>query len=126
METILSANVLWCFDYEVHDREKKSDFVFHISGVRPFHCHSGEIYLTPRSIKILGSDPIEIPLEDLRQLYLGYDKDYNPALSKNFGLFWQPLRLTMYNDKKIYLIIDYNFVGTKTKLWFNTLQEMLS
>ena len=126
METILSGNVLWCFDIEVQNRNKINDFAFHFSGVKPFHCHYGEIFLTENSIKIIGDDELKIPLADLVQLFLGFDENYNASLSKNFGLFWKPLRLTLYDEQIIYLIIDYNFVGAKTKLWFNKLQELLS
>ncbi|MEZ7498751.1 hypothetical protein QO200_08365 [Flavobacterium sp. Arc3] len=76
-----------CFDFEIQNRNNINDFAFHFSGVKPSHCHYGEIFLTENSIKIIGNDEIEIPLDDLGQLYLGFDENYNASLSKNFGLF---------------------------------------
>lgn len=126
MKIILSGNALWSFDFEVQNRNRNHDSAFHFSGVKPFHCHNGEIFLDESSIKIIGEDVLEVPLEELTQLYLGFDETYIPSLSKNFGMFWQPLRLTINDEKFIYLIIDYNFIGAKNKLWFNTLTELLS
>lgn len=126
MNTILSGNALWSFDFEIQNRNKNEDFVFHFSGVRPFHKHSGEIFLTESSIKIVDDDIFEFQFKDLTQLYLGFDEIYTPSLSKNFGMFWQPLRITFHDDKLLYLIIDYNFLGAKNKLWFNKLKELLS
>ena len=126
MKTILSGTALWCFDFEVQNRNRDEDFAFHFSGVRPFHRHVGEIYLTENSLKIIGEEEFEVALGDLTQLYLGFDEIYTPSLSKNFGMFWQPLRLTINDTKFLYLIIDYNFLGAKNKLWFTTLTEVLA
>ncbi|RYG09328.1 MAG: hypothetical protein EOO07_24065, partial [Chitinophagaceae bacterium] len=97
MKTILTGSALWCFDFEIQNRNRNEDFTFHFSGVKPFHRHHGEIYLTESAIKIFGDDEIELSFNDLNQLYLGFDECYTPSLSKNFGMFWQPLRLTI-ND----------------------------
>lgn len=126
MQPILSGNVLWSFDFEVQNRNRNNDIGFHFSGVKPFHCHSGEITLTEKSIYLIGEDELTIPLSELTQLYLGFDEIYTPSLSKNLGLFWQPLRLTILDEKFIYLIIDYNMLGAKNKMWFDQLTQMLS
>lgn len=126
MKVILSGSILWSFDVEVQNRNKNNDFTFHVSGMKPFHCYAGEIFLTERSIKIIGDSEFEIRLENLTQIYLGFDENYSTSLSKNFGVFWQPLRLTLLDGQMIYLIIDYNFVSTNNKLWFHTLQELLA
>jgi len=126
MKALLSGSVLWSFDAEVKLRNRNNDISFHVSGVRPFHCHIGEIHLTENSICLTGEDELVIPLEHLSQLYLGFDDIYTPSLSKNLGLFWQPLRLTMDDERLIYLIIDYNFLGSKNKMWFDNLTKMLS
>ena len=52
MKTILSGNALWSFDFEIQNRNRDNDFAFHFSGARPFHCHSGEIFLNEDSIGI--------------------------------------------------------------------------
>ncbi|MGF1925463.1 MAG: hypothetical protein ACQUHE_14900 [Bacteroidia bacterium] len=126
MNPILSGNAIWSFDFEVQRRNRNEDFAFHFSGSKPFHRHSGEIYLLERSINLVGDDILNISFTDLTQLYLGFDEIYTPTLSKNFGMFWQPLRLTLNDEKSIYLVIDYNYLGAKNKLWFNRLMELLS
>ncbi|RZL45196.1 MAG: hypothetical protein EOP00_17980 [Pedobacter sp.] len=126
MKTLLSGNVLWASELEVQQRTKTNDLSFHITGVKPFHCHSGEIFLDERALRIMGNDVLTFSFDEMRELYLGFDEIYTPSLSKNFGLFWQPLRLTFTNKGFIYLIIDYNLGFSKNKLWFNTISELLS
>lgn len=125
MKTILSGKVLWSFDYEIESRPKNQDLAFQFSFVKSFHRHSGIITLDQDSIKIKGDDDLIIPLSHLAQLYLGFDENFTPILSKNVGLFWQPLRLTTENGQHIYLIIDYNFFISNNKQWFQKLQELL-
>lgn len=125
MKTILSGNVLWSFDYEIQNREKNQDLAFQFSFIKPFHKHSGIITLDAKSLQIKGDDNLILSLSNLVQLYLGFDDNFTPILSKNLGLFWQPLRLTTQENQHIYLIIDYNFFTTNNKIWFQKLQEVL-
>ena len=125
MKTILSGKVLWSFDHEIENRPKNQDLAFQFSFVKPFHKHSGIITLDQNSIQIKGDDDLVLPLTHLAQLYLGFDQNYTPILSKNVGLFWQPLRLTTEEGQHIYLIIDYNFFTSNNKKWFEKLQEIL-
>ncbi len=126
MRTILTGDALWCLDVEILDRDRANDFAFHISGVLPFHRHRGEISLNERSLTIVGGDILEILLEDLTELYLGFDEIYTRSLSKNFGMFWEPLRITMNKEQSIYLVIDYSLMGGNSKIWFNQLKQMLA
>jgi hypothetical protein len=73
-----------------------------------------------------GDEDLEISLGSLEQIYLGFDEVFPRTLVKNFGLFCQPLRLTLSTGQKLYLIIDYSMLGAKNQLWFNGLKEMLS
>ncbi len=125
MNTILTGNVLWSFDYEIQNRQKSQDLAFQFSLVKPFHTHFGTIALTEDSIQIEGDENLNLPLTDLSQLYLGFDENFTAILAKNFGLFWQPLRLTTIEGKYIYLIINYNFLTSANKIWFQKLQEIL-
>lgn len=126
MKQILSGRVLWSYDYEVLQRGSRSDVGAQFSGVTPFHAHAGEIGLTDNKIYIIGDEDLEISLGTLAQIYLGFDEFFPRTLLKNFGLFWQPLRLTLSTGQKLYLIIDYNMLSAKNQLWFNKLKEMLS
>jgi len=126
MDPILSGRVLWSFDREVTSRNMGNDIGFHFSGVLPFHCHEGEIFLTEHEIRLVGDDEMLVPLEELTELYHGFDDIYTPTLSKNFGMFWKPLRLSLYGGAVLYLIIDYNLLGTKNKSWFDTLTNMFA
>jgi hypothetical protein len=76
-----------------------------------------------------GYNYLNIPLDQLDQIYLGFDEVYKRSLVKNGGIFWQPLRLRYrvgdeYNT--VYLIIDHSFWGTNNQLWFDTIKQLLS
>ena len=122
----MKGSVLWSYESELLNRDSISDVAAHFSGAPPFHAHSGTILLLDRTLQIDGDEFLEISFEDIVQLYLGFDDIFPVTLAKNFGLFWQPLRLTLSNGRNIYLIIDYNFFGTKNKKWFKKLREVLS
>jgi len=126
MKPILAGQVLWSYDYEVLKRDTLNNLGAHFSGVNPFHTHAGEIALADDKIIISGDENLEIPLGNLEQIYLGFDETFPRTLVKNFGLFWQPLRLTLSTGQKLYLIIDYSMLGAKNQVWFNGLKEILS
>lgn len=126
MESILNGHVLWSFDYEVLNRDFLHVLGAHFSGVKPFHAHTGQIALTNECILITGDKNLEIPLRNLQEIFLGFDETFPPYLLKNFGLFWQPLRLKLKDGEQLYLVIDYNMFGAKNQLWFNALTQMLS
>ncbi len=126
MNTILSGKVIWAYSREVLERNSSKDIGFHFTGIAPFHTHTGEITLTNTTIIILGEEEINISLNDLESVYLGFDEVYTRNLVKNFGLFWQPLRLDLQSSEKIYLIIDLTMFSSKTQLWFDTIKEILS
>jgi hypothetical protein len=126
MEPIITGHVLWSYDHEVLNRDFFHELGAHFSGVRPFHRHNGEIALTNAKLAIIGDVDLDIPLNTLQQIYLGFDAVFPRSLAKNFGLFWQPLRLSLSNGQHLYLLIDYNLWGTKNQLWFNGIQEILS
>lgn len=126
MESIINGHVLWSFDYEVLNTDFLHVIGAHFSGVKPFHAHEGQVALTDEHILITGDRNLEIPLKDLQEIFLGFDETFPSYLSKNFGLFWQPLRMKLKNGEQLYLIIDHNMFGTKNQLWFNGLKQMLS
>jgi hypothetical protein len=129
MQILQIGKALWSYDFEIaaHTLIDEAGTLFSITP--PPHHREGEIILTNNSLVIDGYNYLNIPLNKLDQIYLGFDEVYKRSLVKNLGLFWQPLRLR-YNvgdDKDtIYLIVDHSFFGTKNQLWFNTLKQLLS
>ena len=126
MKPIASGKVFWSYGSELAQRNVAADYVQHFSGIKPFHYHAGDIALTADRIVFTGDVNLDIPMASLDQLYLGFDDLFPRSLSKNFGLFWQPLRITLANRERLYLIIDYNLVGSNNKTWYNLIKDHLS
>jgi hypothetical protein len=126
MEVVLQGNVLWSYAHQIKERNTLNDLAYQFSGIRPYHDNSGVITLTEAAIIISGSENLQIPLSNISQLYLGFDDVYVVSLAKNLGLFWKPMRITLYNHEVIYFIIDYNFLQAKNKKWFESLKVLLS
>lgn len=126
MNVILTGQVLYSYEHELMERDSLADLGAHFSGVGPFHKHAGAIALTADKLFISGDEDLQIPLVTIEQIYLGFDEAFPRTLVKNMGLFWQPLRLSLSNGNKLYLVIDYNILGAINQLWFDGLKEMLS
>ncbi|TRW22708.1 hypothetical protein FMM05_15730 [Flavobacterium zepuense] len=125
MATLLQGSIFWSYDFEVANRNRSTDFGYQFSGTGPFYTHCGTIVLKDGALSISGDVNIDMPLGDIIQLYLGFDEIYTPLLAKNFGLFWKPLRIKT-NYSTLYIIIDYNFLFSKNKKWYNTIVQLLS
>lgn len=120
----------WCYDYELAARNQKNDLLMLTSGLFPYLQHTGSLLLTEKSLVINGSDGVvkeDIPFSHIDTIYLGYDDLYPRRLSKNYGSIWSPLRLTLDNGARIYLII-FGYFGLliKTRFWFDTLKALLA
>ncbi len=125
MDPILKAKVFWSYDYELMERDPTGDLAYHF-GI-PFHRHVGEITLTEEALIIIGDEELNISLSLIVQIALGFDENFPATLVKNFGLVWQPLRITLQTGENIYLIIDYNILlGPNNGHWFNALKQILS
>lgn len=122
---ILTGRVLWSYDYELPEQTSLREIASHFSGIGPFHAHQGEITLMTDRITLRDESELHISLTDLEQLYMGFDENFPRSSVKNFGLFWQPLRLTLHSGQQLYLIIDYNVLGSKNQLWFDTIKIIL-
>lgn len=125
MNRILSGRVLYSYYNELLERDSVADFGAHFSGVGPFHRHAGDIELTANYLIIRGDENLQIRLASIEQIYLGFDEAFPRTLVKNMGLFWQPLRLSLSDGNKLYLIIDYNMLGANNQLWFNGIKEIV-
>jgi|SRR5476649_773020 len=132
---ILQGTAKWSYDYEMAEfTETQKALTAMTSFVSPLHLHEGNIALTNSEIIIEGIDDDEenltIQLNQLKQIYLGFDDLFPVTSVKSFGIFWQPLRIEYYTSavetQSIYLVIDYNGIYTHDKDWFKTLTEMLA
>ncbi|HWZ16848.1 MAG TPA: hypothetical protein VNW95_16540 [Mucilaginibacter sp.] len=131
---LLQGTAKWSYDYEMAEfTETQKALASMTSFVPPLHRHEGNIALTNSEIIIEGigddDEDLTIQLNQLKQIYLGFD-DIFPATSvKGLGLFWQPLRIEYYTSavetQSVYLIIDFNGIYTHDKDWFKTLTQML-
>jgi hypothetical protein len=131
---LLQGTAKWSYDYEMAEfTETQKAMTAMTSFVPPLHRHEGNIALTNSEIIIEGigddDEDLTIQLNQLKQIYLGFDDVFSALSVKSFGLFWQPLRIEYYTSavetQSIYLIIDYNGVYTHDKDWFKTLTQML-
>lgn len=129
MQILQIGKVLWSYDHEIAGCTLVNETGTLFSVTPPLHHREGEIILTTSTLTIDGYNYLNIPLDQLDQIYLGFDDVYKRSLVKNNGIFWQPLRIRYkvadgYNT--VYLVIDHSFWGTKNQLWFDTLKQLLS
>ncbi|WP_183560966.1 hypothetical protein [Mucilaginibacter sp. SP1R1] len=129
MQILQIGKVLWSYDYEIAACTIIDGTGGLFSLTPPLHHREGEIILTPQTLVIDGYNYLNIPLDELEQVYLGFDEVYTRSLVKSHGMFWQPLRLrykTADGYNTVYLIIDHALFGTKNQLWFDTIKQLLS
>lgn len=130
IQTVKSRSVRWCYDNELAARDQRNDLVMLTTGMFPYLLHKGKLILDENDITLIDNrdEAIEkINFSQIETVYLGYDELYPRRLSKNFGTFWSPLRLTMKDHSQIYLIIfDRLGLLVKNRYWFETLKESLS
>src|SRR5271167_1579931 len=93
---LLQGVAKWSYDYEMAEFTSTQKAITAMTSfVPPLHRHEGNIALTNSEIIIEGigddDENLTIQLNQLKQIYLGFD-DLFPATSvKSFGLLWQPL-----------------------------------
>jgi len=129
MQILQIGKVLWSYDYEIAALTLIDEAGALFSLTPPPHHREGEIILTPTSLVIDGYNYLNIPLNKLEQVYLGFDDVYKRSLVRNKGIFCQPLRLRYKQGDDtvvVYLIVDLRFFGTKNQLWFDTLKQLLA
>ncbi|RFZ95623.1 hypothetical protein D0C36_08930 [Mucilaginibacter conchicola] len=131
---LLTGELMWSYEEEVAAITAAEKTMRGLTGLTgPMHHHSGTIALTEEYVLIESNadeDDLIIPLSSITQLYLGFDDVYTNYSVKNFGLFWQPLRLEFTNShhqpEKVYLIIDYMMLYTQNKKWYDALTSILA
>ena len=131
-QKMLEGNVLWSYDYELNE-EKRYGWLKKISGIfsflKPMHNHEGNILLASNGLLITGDEHLELPLTHIEEVYMGFDDVFPASSVKNFGAFWQPIRIKSFisnsESQTIYLIINYSGLFSDNKTWFNTLISLL-
>jgi hypothetical protein len=131
-QKMLAGNVLWSYDYELSNRKNSGFFQKFsrlFSFLKPPHHHEGDILLASNGIFITGDQPLEMPISHIEEVYMGFDDIFPATAVKNFGLFWQPIRIkTIINrseSQTVYLVINYNGLFSDNQTWFNTLISLL-
>lgn len=123
---ILEGNAYWGFDHELTTSPGwLKNFRGMFSLTSPLHSHNGLIRLTTTHLEFVGDELLVIYLQSINEIYMGFDENYPASSVKNFGIFWQPLRLTFDDNRIIYLIIDYNGFTTSNQLWYDTFKSIL-
>ncbi len=127
---LLEGEVIWTFDHDLEVHEPRRTLAGFFSFNALPQSGGGHAVLTPTEILGSGSDGLRIPLASISQLYLGFDELYPASSVKNFGAFWQPLRIkysTSDNpESAVYLVTDYNGIFTSNQIWYDTLVRLTS
>ncbi|PTT00493.1 hypothetical protein DBR11_09785 [Pedobacter sp. HMWF019] len=124
--TLLESKIYWAYERELSQEKSWLKSIMGLfSFVPPLHAHEGKVCLSERSLEITGDENLSLPLHSIEEVYLGFDDVFPASSVKNFGLFWQPLRLRFNNDEVIYMIADYNGIKTNNQIWYETLKEIL-
>ncbi|WP_316848205.1 hypothetical protein [Pedobacter psychrodurus] len=129
---MLEGNVLWSYDHELTN-EKSSSWIKKIAGLfsflKPIHNHEGSILLASNGLFITGDEQLELPLSNIEEVYMGFDDLFPASSAKNFGAFWQPIRIrstiSRSESQTVYLVINHTGIFSDNQTWFNTLISLL-
>ncbi|RBQ04637.1 hypothetical protein [Pedobacter miscanthi] len=130
-QKMLEGNVLWSYDHEL--TEKNSSWFRKIANffsfLTPRHNHEGNILLASNGLFITGDEQLELPLSHIEEVYMGFDDLFPASSVKNFGLFWQPIRIrstiSRSESQTVYLVINHTGIFNDNQTWFNTLISLL-
>jgi hypothetical protein len=131
-QKMLEGNVLWSYDHELTN-EKSSSWIKKIAGLfsflKPIHNHEGNILLASNGLFITGDEQLELPLSNIEEVYMGFDDLFPASSAKNFGAFWQPIRIrstiSRSESQTVYLVINHTGIFSDNQTWFNTLISLL-
>ncbi|WP_316800998.1 hypothetical protein [Pedobacter frigidisoli] len=131
-QKMLEGNVLWSYDHELTE-DKSLNWYEKIAGLfsflKPIHKHEGNILLASNGIFITGDKQLELPISHIEEVYMGFDELFPPSAVKNFGLFWQPLRIrstiSRSESQTVYLVINHSGIFSDNQTWFNALISLL-
>src|SRR5438093_13476040 len=80
MQILQIGKVMWSYDYEIAALTLIDEAGALFSLTPPPHHREGEIILTPTSLVIDGYNYLNISLNKLEQVYLGFDDIYKMSL----------------------------------------------
>jgi len=131
-QKMLEGNVLWSYDHELNN-DKNSNWIKKIANIfsflKPVHNHEGDILLASNGIFITGDEQLELPLSHIEEVYMGFDDLFPASSAKNFGAFWQPIRIRSVvsnaESQTVYLVINHTGIFSDNQTWFNTLISLL-
>jgi hypothetical protein len=128
VDYLLTGAALWSYDHELEAKRSIALSYSLFSGTVFVNDHKGDIALTSLSMIFSGDEEKEIPLGAIQQIYMGFDEVCPKTAFKNFGTFWQPLRV-VYTlgavSETLYLVVDHDLLTTKNHVWFDSIQELL-
>ncbi|RNL50129.1 hypothetical protein [Pedobacter jejuensis] len=131
-QKMLEGNVLWSYDHELTEGRNSGwikKFAGMFSFLKPLHNHEGNILLASNGIYITGDEELEVPLSHIEEVYMGFDDLFPASSAKNFGTFWQPIRIKSIishsESQTIYMVVNYTGIFSANKTWFNTLISLL-
>ncbi|GGH08538.1 MULTISPECIES: hypothetical protein [Pedobacter] len=131
-QKMLEGNVLWSYEHELTDKKNVS-WTKKIAGLfsflKPLHNHEGDILLASNGLFIEGDEQLELPLSNIEEVYMGFDDVFPASSARNFGLFWQPIRIkstiSRSESQTVYLVINHTGIFSDNQTWFNTLINLL-
>jgi hypothetical protein len=133
---IAQSPALWTFEEDILNRSWLDWLTAHLSLGKPLHRYEGTLTLYANTLELIGQDKktkedfsLEVYKQEIEQLYLGFDEAFNASETRSLGLTWLPLRLLFSKneqERKLYLIINYNFGRTDNKEYFEFLKQWVS
>ncbi|KXA93995.1 hypothetical protein AKJ66_00070 [candidate division MSBL1 archaeon SCGC-AAA259E22] len=111
-------DTLAAFEKDVESRDFWDWMRAHTSWMKPLHRYEGTLELKGDKLIFFGEDAkedgridLEIPLENIENVHLGFDETFRRREDRQIGLFgFAPLRidyLTEGEEKKLYLFADF-------------------
>lgn len=132
---ISQTQILWAFEEDILNRSWLDWLAAHTSFGKPLHRYEGLLTIYNNSLQLKGIDKktkkefyVEIFKYEIEELYLGFDKTFRASETRGFGLSWLPLRILFVKNKqerKLYLIVNYQFGKTGNKEYFEFLKQWL-
>lgn len=127
---------LWAFEEDILSRSWLDWLAAHISFGKPLHRYEGTLTVHNNFIQLAGFDKrnneefqLDIYKYEIEQLYLGFDESFSAFETRGLGLTWLPLRILFIKngeERKLYLITNYQFGKTGNREYFDFLKQWVS
>ena len=130
---------LWAFEEDILSRSWVDWLVAHVSLGKPLHRFEGMLTVHDNFIQLTGKDKrtkqdfyLQIVKYEIEQLYLGFDEIFCTSETRGLGispLSWLPLRISFTKneeERKLYLIVNYQFGKSDNTEYFEFLKQWVS